>query len=129
MGDQALAELRMMPDHHAPEHARRWLRDALADSELAQELVEDSLLVVDELVTNAVVHAGTPIVVTVEHSRTGCECAVTDQCTSGQLPHLVERLDGTGRGLRLVDALSSSWAVERSGAGTTVRVAIRDNDT
>jgi anti-sigma regulatory factor (Ser/Thr protein kinase) len=120
MGDRARAELHMLPAPDAPGHARRWLREACADSVLPDELIEDALVVVDELVTNAVVHAGTPIAVTVEYSANGCRCSVTDRCADGQLPRLVERADGTGRGLRLVSALSSHWGVERSRTGTTV---------
>jgi anti-sigma regulatory factor (Ser/Thr protein kinase) len=120
MTDRAHAELRMLPDPSAPAYVRNWLRDMLGGSDLPDELVSDALLVVDELVTNAVVHAATPIVVTLEHSTSGCRCVVSDRGATGPLPRIVERADGTGRGLRVVNAVASSWGVERSDSGTTV---------
>jgi anti-sigma regulatory factor (Ser/Thr protein kinase) len=120
MTDRAHAELRMLPDPSAPAYVRGWLRDMLQGSGLSDELVSDALLVVDELVTNAVMHADTPIVVTLEHSSDACRCVVSDRGITGSLPRLVERADGTGRGLRVVNAVASAWGVERSEAGTTV---------
>jgi anti-sigma regulatory factor (Ser/Thr protein kinase) len=110
----------MPPDLSAPAYVRQWLRDMLDGSGVTSEVLGDTILVVDELVTNSVVHAATPIVVTLEYSRDACRCSVSDKCASGPLPRLVERADGTGRGLRLVNAIASAWGVERSATGTTV---------
>jgi anti-sigma regulatory factor (Ser/Thr protein kinase) len=110
----------MPPELSAPAYARRWLRDMLDGAGLTRELLNDTLLVVDELVTNSVLHAATPIVLTLEYTPSSCRCSVSDERASGTLPRLVERADGTGRGLRLVNAIATSWGVERSEAGTTV---------
>ena len=110
----------MPPDTTAPAFVRKWLRDMLNGSGVTSEVLSDTLQVVDELVTNSIVHAATPIVVTLEYSRNACRCAVRDRCATGPLPRLVERADGTGRGLRLVNAIATEWGVERSTAGTTV---------
>jgi anti-sigma regulatory factor (Ser/Thr protein kinase) len=110
----------MLPDEAAPAHARVWLRDMLVGFGPPQELLADTLLVVDELVSNVVVHVGTPMVVTLEYAAEVVRCSVSDRCASGPLPRLVERADGTGRGLRLVNAVASAWGVERSHTGTTV---------
>jgi anti-sigma regulatory factor (Ser/Thr protein kinase) len=120
MGDQAHAELSMLPNGAAPAHARQWLRDMLTGFGPSSELLEDTIVVVDELVTNAVIHAATPILVVLEYSPDRCHCSVTDKCVEGPLPRLVERADGTGRGLRLVRAIATEWGIERSAAGTTV---------
>jgi anti-sigma regulatory factor (Ser/Thr protein kinase) len=120
MVEREHAELRMLPDPGAPAYVRGWLRDMLRGSGLRDELVSDALLVVDELVTNAVVHAETPIVVTLDHSSDECRCMVSDRGVTGPLPRLVERADGTGRGLRVVNAVASSWGVERTALGTSV---------
>lgn len=117
-------ELSIAPSANAPAYARRWLRDVLTQSAMSRELLEDTVLVVDELVTNAVVHAATPIVVALEFGPGGCECSVMDRCAAGPMPRLVERADGSGRGLRLVEAVSSEWGVERSSIGTRVWAAI-----
>ncbi|WP_432186643.1 SpoIIE family protein phosphatase [Streptomyces sp. Tue6028] len=110
--------------------ARRFLRDTLDEwVELAlpgaamidERLTGDALLIVSELVTNAVVHAGTDV---------GVLCRL--ECPADGLPGLlvvevsdhhpsrglrdetVERPYGTpeyGRGLRLVSALSEAWGI------------------
>jgi anti-sigma regulatory factor (Ser/Thr protein kinase) len=120
MSERARAELGMPPDLSAPAYVRQWLRDMLQGSGVTSEVLGDTLLVVDELVSNSVVHAATPIVVTLEYSRNACRCSVRDRCASGPLPRLVERADGSGRGLRLVNAIANAWGVERSATGTTV---------
>jgi anti-sigma regulatory factor (Ser/Thr protein kinase) len=117
-------ELSISSNVDAPGYARRWLRDVLAQSSMSRELLEDTVLVVDELVTNAVVHAATPIVVALEFGPSGCRCSVTDRRSAGPMPRLVEGTDGSGRGLRLVDAVSSEWGVERSDVGTRVWASI-----
>jgi anti-sigma regulatory factor (Ser/Thr protein kinase) len=114
----------MLPEANAPAHARQWLREMLTGFSSPRELLDDTLIVVDELVSNSVRHAATPIVVTLEYASGVCRCAVTDRCTSGPLPRLLERADGSGRGLRIVNAIASSWGVERSNAGTTVWVQV-----
>ena len=103
---------------------------------LLREVLEDTLeecdggaavacrIVVDELVSNSVVHAATPIVVTLEYSGDVCRCAVSDRGASGPLPRVLERADGSGRGLRIVNAIASAWGVERSDVGTTVWVEV-----
>ena len=120
MSERARAELGMPPDLGAPAYVRQWLRDMLHGSGVTTDVLGDTLLVVDELVTNSIVHAATPMVVTLEYSRNACRCSVRDGCANGPLPRLVERADGSGRGLRLVNAIATTWGVERSAAGTTV---------
>ena len=120
MSERARAELGVPSDPAAPAYVRQWLRDMLNSSGVTSEVLGDTLLVVNELVMNSVVHAATPIVVTLEYSRNTCRCSVRDRCATGPLPRLVERADGSGRGLRLVNAIATAWGVERSAAGTTV---------
>jgi anti-sigma regulatory factor (Ser/Thr protein kinase) len=114
----------MLPEPGAPAHARQWLREMLSGFGPPRELLDDTLIVVDEPVSNSVVHAATPIVVTLEYAAGTCRCAVTDRCASGPMPRLLERADGSGRGLRIVNAIATSWGVERSDAGTTVWVEV-----
>ena len=54
-----------------------------------RELVNDTVIAVDELVSNSVLHAATLIVVTLEYGAGVCRCAVTDRGASGPLPPLV----------------------------------------
>ncbi|MEU6350622.1 ATP-binding SpoIIE family protein phosphatase [Streptomyces sp. NPDC047072] len=116
----------------APGSARALVRAALAEwTELAlpgTELLtertrDDAVVVVSELVTNAVVHAGTDVELTCRlEGETG---AVTVEVLDHH-PSRAPRENGTeppygtpeyGRGLRLVAALAESWGVTyRAGA-------------
>lgn len=77
------------------------------------ELAEDVLLLVSELVTNAVLHARTTVHVSARLERGRILVAVGDDD-----PHNAPRRSEpgvtatSGRGMRLVDLLASSWGVE-----------------
>ena len=107
----------------APGSARALGRAALADAPVAPRLVDDAMAVVSELVTNAVVHAGTEIYLDwcLEDGGTFL-VEVGDQhparpprdATAGEPS--CDTLE-YGRGLRLVGALAESWGVTyRTGA-------------
>jgi anti-sigma regulatory factor (Ser/Thr protein kinase) len=114
----------MLPSSDAPAHARRWVRETLDGSALSDQAVNDAVLMIDELVTNAVVHAGTPIVVVFEPTSSGYRCEVVDQHVDGPLPRLVDVTAGAGRGLRFVDFMATAWGVDRSERDTTVWVEV-----
>ncbi|MFE6486484.1 SpoIIE family protein phosphatase [Streptomyces sp. NPDC057757] len=122
----------------APGAARDFLRAAFAEwAELGSygaemiddRLTGDAMVVVSELVTNAVVHAGTDV-------ELACSVNSTDEGSPGPLvievsdhhPARAVRDDGAeqpydvpeyGRGLRLVSALSDAWGITyRTGVKT-----------
>ena len=81
---------------------------------------EDALLVMSELVTNAVEHAGTPLVLLV--SFTGSTVLIDVHAGSPVEPQL-QPLDTStlrGRGLQFVDALAHSWSWRADEDGKTV---------
>ncbi|MFF4396787.1 SpoIIE family protein phosphatase [Streptomyces sp. NPDC001480] len=113
----------------APGSARALLRAALAewtDLGLApsQRLADDAMVVVNELVTNAVVHAGTDVELTCRLEETGALVVEARDHHPSRAP----RRGGTetpheppeyGRGLRLVATLAEAWGVTyRTGAKT-----------
>ncbi|CAM5622679.1 Magnesium or manganese-dependent protein phosphatase OS=Streptomyces glaucescens OX=1907 GN=SGLAU_11655 PE=4 SV=1 [Streptomyces glaucescens] len=114
----------------APGAARRLLRTALREwGDLglpgADRVGEDAAVVVSELVTNAVVHAGTDVELAcrLEPDTGALVVEVCDRHPSRAPRDAAGELaDGTpeyGRGLRLVAALSESWGVTyRRGAKT-----------
>jgi anti-sigma regulatory factor (Ser/Thr protein kinase) len=73
-----------------------------------------------ELVTNAVEHARTPLVLLV--SFTGSTVLIEVSDGSLAEPHLqpVDASTLRGRGLQFVDALARSWSWRADGAGKTV---------
>lgn len=115
-----IADLALLPSAEAPRHAREWVRVLLEDLGASEDVRYAVTLVVDELVTNAAIHARTRIQVTVGRKHDLYRCVVRDECTDGHFPRIIETADGYGRGLRIVALLSVSWGVERDAAGTSV---------
>ncbi|GGS01483.1 hypothetical protein GCM10010236_65200 [Streptomyces eurythermus] len=109
----------------APGSARALVRTALAEAPgVPARLADDAMAVVSELVTNAVVHAGTDVHVEWRLEESGA--FVIEVCdrhpsrapreTGGEAPYDTPEY---GRGLRLVATLAESWGVTyRAGAKT-----------
>jgi anti-sigma regulatory factor (Ser/Thr protein kinase) len=119
-------ELMLAPTPVAPARARAALGGWLAEHRSGEALIEVAVLLVSELVTNAVRHAAIAAGDHVRlHARTGdgvLRLEVRDGGTAGTVARRArEREDRIGGyGLELVDRLSSAWGVERDGRGTTV---------
>ena len=94
------------------ESARSLVRTALAVWGL-EGLVDDGLLVVTELVSNAARHTSCrPIRVSVNRpSEDKVVIAVVDRSKDPVVPRQAQPDDTRGRGLMLVDALSARWGV------------------
>lgn len=109
--------------------ARAQLKDWLLAQGETVGVIEDSRLVVSELVGNSVRHAkpladGT-VLVAWNRDDTGLSIAVTDG-GSPTVPHPVDA--GTsalaGRGLSIVTALSSRWWLESTRSRSTVHALV-----
>ena len=109
-------------DHQAPGQARRFLRATLVDWSVADDSIDTAELCVSELVTNAVIHTGTAAELTARLDDDVLTVAVRDRGGEGTISHsaLDDPLTISGRGLALVDALTTAWSAERSADGTTV---------
>lgn len=99
--------------------ARDFVRHRLADW-----AVEDGdglvALVVTELATNSVVHAGTVFSVRVEVAPSRVRVEVADGAPGSPTRAVEDPLATGGRGLLLVEALATSWGTERRGRGKLV---------
>ncbi|MFC8125283.1 SpoIIE family protein phosphatase [Streptomyces sp. NPDC057302] len=115
----------------APAAARRFVRAALADwtelevpaaAGITDRLADDAVLLVSELVTNAVVHAGTTVelVCRLDEAGLGESCDTLVIEVSDHHPARAVRSEPTpqppgtpeyGRGLQLVATLSDSWGI------------------
>lgn len=113
------ATKRFPPHPTTPRAARRFLADVIR-AEVAPEVWEAAVLLTSELVTNAVVHAGTDVHLRIEMDRRQVRIEVGDG--SSHLPRgRVARAHARGgRGLQMVERLSSSWGVDIATVGKTV---------
>ncbi|MGB8650382.1 MAG: ATP-binding protein [Mycobacteriales bacterium] len=83
-------------------------------------LSDDAALVVTELVGNAVRHAGTEVVLRMDKIPSGVRLEVSDASTRPLRPRSASRGEEGGRGLLLVDALSTRYGVEAEPRGKRV---------
>ncbi|AOP47714.1 ATP-binding protein [Streptomyces lydicus] len=103
---------------------RRRARAVLAHWNLAPDLAEDALLVISELITNAVAHARPPAVLRLSRivdGRTTLRIEVTDAgpAAAGGRP-VVEPYPGEcGRGLGIVTALATRCGTDVHAGGVT----------
>jgi anti-anti-sigma regulatory factor/anti-sigma regulatory factor (Ser/Thr protein kinase) len=116
-------ELPLAPTATAPAAARLHVRDVLQYWQLAlpgPEVIDRAELLADELVTNAVVHARTRLRLRLELRGDLLHIAVHD--ASPRLLRLVphDPAAESGRGLRLVEELATSWGVHRRRDGGKV---------
>ncbi len=100
-------------DRNAPGLARTAVAEFCAELGIggdAKLVSETAQLVASELVTNAVVHAGTPIELTLRLVAPLLHIAVRDHGAGhAKITGLLDESAESGRGLVLVEALSSSW--------------------
>jgi anti-sigma regulatory factor (Ser/Thr protein kinase) len=113
-----MSTLHLEPVVESTPVARHWIAAHLRD--LPPEVVECAGLLTSELVTNAVLHAGTPLCVTLHILPGRIRVDVADGSTS--LPALKDygREAATGRGLTLFDTLASNWGVQAVEGGKIV---------
>lgn len=120
-------QLEVRPDPAEVGRARRWARSRLAGSgiEADEPLAETLVLLVSELVTNAVVHTGCPAVLRLSLAAVAAEVAtvrleVADASDRAPVPRCADGDATGGRGLALVDGLADRWGWSPEGAGKRI---------
>ena len=114
-----MVTLDLPPEARSATRARQITRQHLAAS-CPQEAIDIASLLVTELVTNAVLHARTAIVLVVDVSPGRVLLRVGDRSNAKPVRRDHGTDASTGRGIALVDQLASSWGVDRSGRGKEV---------
>lgn len=96
------------------------MRDTLAEWVVPAGAVDDVVLLVSELVTNAVVHARSASRVSIDRRDDVLVVQVADE--AAELPRRRDvAVDAeSGRGLLLVERLARAWGVHLDGAGKIV---------
>jgi anti-sigma regulatory factor (Ser/Thr protein kinase) len=105
--------------------ARRLLRDALP-GEASEEAVDAAALALSEIVTNALVHAGTPMRLRVILAPSGVRVELADGSVHLPLPRDYSRAAGTGRGLHMVTEVVDQWGAHHDDDGKVVWFEIAD---
>lgn len=103
----------------APAQVRSFVRAELAVWDLAR-LTEVAELLVSEVVTNAVRHAGTGGRVELRRTEQGVRIDVADHGTGVPVRRTPGPDEIAGRGLGIVDTLASRWGVEELEGGKVV---------
>ena len=102
--------LELPPTTKSVPAARRFLRDMMRDSDTVADIDTASLLVT-EIVTNALLHALTPMILTVSVSPDVVRIEVRDGSEVPPRVHAFSPTAATGRGLRLLESLALRWGV------------------
>lgn len=107
-------------DATATQSARALVRDLCASAAVGPQAVETAVLLVTELVSNAVEHGGGTAVVVADVDPTRLRVAVADSDPRLPTARLAAIDAERGRGLLLVEALSSRWGATPEGSGKSV---------
>jgi anti-sigma regulatory factor (Ser/Thr protein kinase) len=117
--DEATARFRAGPD--APFAARRFLAGLLGRRPYGERVnPHDAQLVISELATNAVIHAGTPFSVGVRCDGSTVRISVQDWSSTQPIVRETNARALSGRGLRLIAMVSRAWGIDYGPDGKTV---------
>jgi len=101
--------------------ARRFVRDVLRDQ--SREIMDAAELMACELATNCVQHARCDFELAI-HSQGQIRIEVRDSDQGRPVVRYPAPEDRSGRGLRIVEALSDTWGIIPSSSGKTVWFAL-----
>lgn len=117
--DDATARFRAAPD--APSAARRFLAGLLRRRPYGERVdAHDAQLVLSEMATNAVIHAGTPFSVGVRCDGSTVRISVQDWSSAQPIVREANPRALSGRGLRLIAMVSRAWGIDYGPDGKTV---------
>ena len=124
------AQRTFAPEGHSVSQARLFVRQALSEWD-AEDLTDEAVLATSELVTNAVVHAGTPVQVALDLDPQALRLEVQDLHPHRSLPLGLPGADDDaehGRGLFITAAIAGSWGVDYSAGAKRVWLRIERGD-
>jgi len=107
--------------------ARRFIVDTLVAWKL-EHLMADAALLVSEVATNAILHAGSVIEIAMHRAAAGVRVEVHDLSPVFPSARRYEDESMTGRGLRILDAAAAAWGTLLAPPGKTVWFELGDID-
>ncbi len=115
----AALDVLLQPRPPSVAEARRRIRDLLSGSD-REDLVDTCVLLVSEVVTNALLHAGTQIELRAALEPGGIRVEVGDGSPHLPFPRRYAATSGTGRGLAMLESMVDDWGVTRQQHGKFV---------
>lgn len=112
----ATFQLQLDPEPSTPRAVRREFAKVFE----GHPCLEPMLLCLSEVVTNAVLHARTTLSVTASQHGDTVRVEVADGSPVQPVRRRFADVSPTGRGLHLLDRLTTSWGIEPDGDGKTV---------
>ncbi len=100
--------------------ARRFVAAAMRRHHAMPDTIDIACLLTSELVTNALVHAGSRVNLAVLVSDSGFRVEVGDTNPQDVRRREIQPDDASGRGLHIVDVMSSRWGTAPTGDGKRV---------
>ena len=100
--------------------ARGFVADALRTWGAMPPLIDDAMLLTSEMATNALVHAHSPFRLSVTRDGGVISFAVQDAASRTPLKQNVDAQSAMGRGMGIVDAVSSRWGFDLLPTGKVV---------
>jgi len=119
VGPGAVDAITLASDPASARAARQHVARVLEAGPLS-DLVDTASLLVSEIVTNALLHAGTEIELSCTVERGSLCVQVRDSSTVAPSPRHYETAAMTGRGLGMVELLATEWGVDADERGKTV---------
>jgi hypothetical protein len=113
-------------ERESPGRARRLVASELRRGGHDEQLVDEAMLVLSELASNAVIHARSPFTISVRSDDSLLRIAVRDRCAvpvtaNGEQGLLVR----APHGLAVIQALSTQWGVDETPDGKIVWAELR----
>lgn len=125
--DEPVFKLPLAATADAVREARAMVR-RLVDGWGLSPLVETAELCASELATNAVLHAGSPVLLVVALLPESVRVEVEDEAPGPLTPGPLGGDAESGRGLAIVDAMTECWGVDQHPAGKSVWFELRRPD-
>ena len=105
---------------------RRFIAQTLREWQVDEARIESVLLVANELMANAIVHARSAPVLSLIETGNDLLLRVADASVSLPVARAATPDQSGGRGLLLVEALADRWGIDTSDSGKIVWVAFAD---
>ncbi|WP_028051221.1 ATP-binding protein [Cellulomonas sp. URHD0024] len=123
------AETAVDPALSAIAPARHWARDRLMEAGVTDGPLDTVVLLVSELVTNAVAHAHPPVILRVHVDEERTRVEVTDRAPR-ELPVVRNPppTAGGGRGVMFVDRLATRWGTVKRSESKAVWFELRHDE-